>query len=259
MTAIALRTSGTGLMSREDLAKSLNSAAMQMPAVGGENQYLKMTKKGEWVYGQEETEIEPGSLWALNPLSFQQGWVAWDTEAGGAPLQEIMVSINRPMPDKLSLPKLPMSTPDKRGNSYQLEYQEQRSAVFMCVSGEDEGVTCEYKQSSTGAMKLFGSLINSVLAKAEKGDEIVPIGVFDSKPYDHKKYGEIFNPLFNIAEWRTIDDTTPPAEAKTADAKTEAEAAGTDDADEEQKLAEEYQQTAAQDAQAAIPRRRTRR
>ena len=34
--------SGTGLMSREDLAASLNRSAVSMPRVGGDPEFLKM-------------------------------------------------------------------------------------------------------------------------------------------------------------------------------------------------------------------------
>jgi hypothetical protein len=212
MNAIVTRTGGTGLISREDLAKSLNNAAMSMPSVGGDKAFLKMDKNnGEWLFGQEETVIENNSLWAANPMSLKHGWVAWDTNAGGAPVQEIMVPINRPLPPVDSLPELPMGTPDKKtGARSQLQYQAQRSVDFVCVSGEDEETIVEYKQSSTGAMKLFGALTNALLDQVQKGDEIVAVGNLTFDKYKHKQYGWIHNPVFQIIEWRTMDDTAPP-------------------------------------------------
>lgn len=275
--SIALAGTGTGLISREDLAKSLNNAATAMPSVGGDQQYIKMLTKGRdagtWVYGQQETEIEADSLWAINPMSIMHGYVAWDTEGGGAPIEEIMVSINRQLPAKSSLRELPMSTPDKQGRSHQLEYQEQRSFQAVCISGEDEGTTVEYKQSSTGAMKLFGKIINSLLTQVEKGEEIVPIGKWGFSTYEHKKYGEIYNPEFEIVEWRTPADTSPPeakVEAKeeparaprtraaAAAVKAEPEADEPEESDEDKALAAEYAAAAA-GADDSAPRRRQRR
>ena len=272
MNEIVKRAStGLGLISREDLAKSLNNAAMSMPTVGGDKAFLKMDKKnGDWLFGQDEVVVEKDSLWAVNPTSIKQGWVAWDTEAGGAPLQEVMVPINRALPPVDSLPPLPMSTPDKRGVTYQLQYQEQRSVDLTCVSGEDEGITVEYKQSSTGAMKLFGKLVNALLDQVQKGDEIVPVGHLAFETYEHKKYGTTFNPLFNITEWRTMEDDSPPvAEPKPAAepaprtrAAAPAATAPANEApadDDEAALAAEYAAAQAATAANPVPRRRVRR
>lgn len=284
-TSVALPGSaGTGLMTREDLAASLNSASMAMPTVGGDKAYLKMLTKGRdagtWVYGQEETEVEADSLWAADPHSLKQGWVAWDSNSGGAPVQEIMVPINRPLPPINSLPPLGMSAPDKKGNSEQLEYARQQSVDFVCVSGEDEGVVVEYKQSSTGAMKLFGGLTNALLAQVQKGDDIVAIGKLGFSTYEHKKYGEIYNPTFTIVEWRTLADTSPVAaeepakeEAPTRQRRAAAPAAKTPeivdedplgangtDSEEDAKLAADYAaEQAAIAAANPTPRRRERR
>lgn len=252
--------SGTGLMSRDDLAKALNNTAQSLPSVGGDKQFLKMDKNnGEWVYGQDETVVEPDSLWAINPASFKHGWVAWDTNAGGAPVQELMVPINRPLPAVDSLPKLGMATPDRKGNTYQLEYQQQRSVDLVCISGEDEGVSVEYKQSSIGAMKLFGKLTNALLDQLNRApDAIVAVGNLTFEAYTHKKYGKIHNPDFKIVEWRTMDDTSAPGGAEPA---APAAAPKVDTAAEEAALAAEYAATkAAESAQGdATPRRRLRR
>ncbi len=268
MNDVALKpTTGFGLINREDLAKNLENAAMAMPAAGGNNAYLKMDKNnGDWLFGQEETVVEPDSLWAANPLSLKHGWVAWDTNGGGAPVQEIMVSaLSRPLPAQDSLPPLGMGTPDKKGNAVQLVYQQQRSVELVCVSGEDEGTTVEYKQSSTGAMKLFGALINSILDQAQKGEEIVPVGQLTFDKYKHKQYGWIHNPVFAIKEWRTPDDASPveggaPADepAKEEPKRTRAAVEPDPKADEQDEdLGKEYAETAA--AEAATPRRRQRR
>lgn len=274
-TSIALAT-GTGLMSREDLAKSLNNASMSMPTVGGDKQYIKMLTKGRdagtWVYGQQETEVEGDSLWAINPMSIKHGYVAWDTNGGGAPVQEIMLSINRQLPSKDTLPELPMGTPDKNGRAEILTYQDQRSFDAVCISGEDEGTVVEYKQSSTGAMKLFGKVINNLLDQVQKGEEIVPVGKWGFSTYKHTKYGEIYNPEFEIVEWRTPADTSPPEAKEEAKAEepvrerrtraaapaveAKAEEPDAEESDEDKALAAEYAATAEAEA---TPRRRQRR
>lgn len=263
-----VKSPGFGLINREDLAKSLGNAAMAVP-VAGNSAFLKMDKSnGDWLFGQEETVVEPDSLWAVNPLSLKHGWVAWDTNGGGAPVQEIMVSaLNRPLPAQDSLPPLGMGTPDKKsGRAEQLVYQRQNSVELTCVSGEDEGTTVEYKQSSVGAMKLFGGLINAIYDQAGKSEEIIAIGALTFDKYKHKQYGWIHNPVFNIVEWRVPEDTSPvedkpePAKEEPA-ARTRTRAAAAPDPKQEERadedLGKEYAETAA--SEAAAPRRRQRR
>ncbi len=282
MNDIAVRpNTGIGLINRDDLARSLNTAAAQMPAVGGDKQYIKMLTKGRdagtWVFGQQETEVEADSLWAVNPASIKHGYVAWDTDKGGAPVQELMMPINRTLPALNALPVLGMSTPDKKGNTHQLEYQDQRSIDLVCISGEDEGVVVEYKQSSKGAMKLFSKIVNLLLDQIAKGDNIVPVGKLGFSSYDHSSYGETYNPEFEIVEWRTPEDTSPveekaeaaPAAKEAAPARTRTRspaaetvtaAAELGNPDEDDQIAKEYAaEQAAQSGDAAAPRRRQRR
>ena len=36
--------------------------------------YIKMGKDGRWTMGADELELEEGSEWAINPMSFATGW-----------------------------------------------------------------------------------------------------------------------------------------------------------------------------------------
>lgn len=240
--------STAGLPTRESLAASLNNVAAALPSVGGDMQYLKMEKgSGEWLYGQEEMLVDPDSLWAVNPHSIQHGWVAWDSDAGGAPVSEVMVPAARPLPDHNSLPALPQGI---KGNT--LQYKPQRSVQLVCIhdpdgSGKDtdEGTLCEYKQSSTGAMRLFKDLTDKLLGKLMEGDDkIVPIVKLSHSSYKHDRYGKIINPVFEFVEWRAMNDGAKPV------------AAAPEVDDEEAELAAEYEAVA---AEAETPRRRSRR
>lgn len=265
MNELAPRFSGTGLMSRDDLAKSLNNASMTMPRVGGDKQFLKLDKgNGQWIYGQEETLVEDDALWAVNPASFEHGYIAWDE----AQLVEgeVMVPISRNLPAQVALRT---SAPDGQTTG-QNGWQFQMSVDMVCIKGEDEGTVVQYKQSSVGAMKAFRSLTDAVGTQlADNKDEIVPIIVMKSDSYKHKKWGRIFNPIFEIVEWRTMDDNSAPAEAAAepekpaARTRTAAATAPTTSAltpeEEEEALAKEYEATQAAQGGEATPRRRIRR
>lgn len=251
MGEITTFKANAGLVSRDELVRGLNNIVTAAPAVGGEYQFLKMDKgNGEWLYGQEETVVEEGSLWAVNPLSLQYGYIAWneDNKVEG----EVMVPIARPLPDKASLraETLDGQPSGKRG------WQYQQSVVLACVTGEDAGTQVLYKQSSVGSQKLFNALVNAIQSQAEKGAAIVPIVEFKSDSYKHDKYGRIYNPIFEIKEWRTLDDASAPG--------------GSAEQDEEQALAAEYEAEMTKAGKAPVteapppaaadaPRRRVRR
>ena len=58
---------------------ALTSALRNLQPVGGDVgvAIVKMDKGGHWVFGADQTEIEEGSTWAVNPLSFVHGFIAW--------------------------------------------------------------------------------------------------------------------------------------------------------------------------------------
>lgn len=254
-TAVGFAT-GTGLMSREDLVKGLNNVANSIPAVGGDFQFLKMDKgTGEWCYGAQETVTSPKAQWAINPLSIQHGWVCWDSDAGGPPIEEIMVGFISSMPDKNSLPRIGNGAKGKP-----LAYQKQFSFQLLCIAdpdgdGEDTdfNVAAEYKQSSVGAAKAFKVIVDKLRDRANKGEEaIVPVVRLSNDRYKHDTYGWIQNPIFDIVEWRTMN----------GEAATKADAAQDepDEDDEAAALAVEYEAAKAAEAPAEdTPRRRTRR
>lgn len=270
---------GTGLMTRDDMARGLNNVSMAAPRVGGDKQFLKLDKgNGDWVYGQEETLVEEGSRWAVNPQSFEYGYIAWDLnqQVEG----EVMVPITRPLPAQSDLRT---KQPDGKTTG-QNGWQYQQSVDLVCISGEDEGTVCQYKQSSVGSQKLFAALINAVSSQIAKGDDaIVPIITMKSDSYKHKKWGRINNPIFDIVEFQTMDGPAVPAAASKEPVKAEdpprsrmprgtvinadpvvqsggavASATAPDD-EEEAALAREYEAASAAVAENPVPRRRVRR
>ena len=246
---------GTGLISRDDLARSLNNVATAAPRVGGDKQYLKMDKgNGDWVYGQEETVVEDGSLWAINPASLTYGYISWD--ANQQVEGEVMVSISRPLPDPSALRT---QAPDGQTTG-EHGWQFQQSVDLVCVSGEDVGAECQYKQSSVGARKLFAALTDALAGQLAKGsDAIVPIIRMTSDSYKHKKWGRIFNPLFEIVEWRTLDDSSKPTAAEPAPAAKAAAKTVEAPADEAEEAEIEQEYVEAQTEASPSPRRRVRR
>jgi hypothetical protein len=172
--------------------KALTNAASV--AAPGNTPFLRMLKgNGMWVYGANETEVQPGSHWAINPLSLQAGWVCWNPE-GGKPLGKRMVSIFQPPISRSDLPDI--------GN----DWDENISFQLQCVTGEDKDLLVEYTANSYGGRKAFGELTTSFQRQLDVDAKlIVPIVELLFETYKHSTYGQIYNPVFKIEHWVSME------------------------------------------------------
>lgn len=179
--------------------------------------FLRMLKDGEWVYGQEDIEVENGSLWAANPLSIEHGWTAWDrspkADNSNGPLGEVMVPQSMPLPNKAEL------------KDVGADWEYQTSIVFQCLNGTDKGEQVKYKASSVGASKAMDELVKAISRQLD-ADETKPVPVvkFSNSTYSHKQYGKVYEPVLDIVDWLPLTDETPEVaepEAKAEEPKAE--------------------------------------
>lgn len=171
---------------------------------------LKMDKTGHWVFGADQTEVEDDSTWAINPFSFVHGFIAW---GDGEVLGEKMVSVADPLPEVDAAPG-----GAKNG------WQKQVGVSLKCVSGEDNGLECRYATTSVGGVRSVQSLAVTIATQVEK-DPTKPVAIVRLKKdhYQHKSYGKIYTPVFEVVQWVSMDGAEPEAEAAPAE---EAPAAG---------------------------------
>jgi hypothetical protein len=180
-----------------NMSAALRQSAKQTGT--GSDPYLKCAK-GEWIYGADDTEVEEDSLWAVNPLSFEHGWVAWGSKERkneGVNVGEIMVPAVQPLPDELALPEV---------NG---DWSKSISFQLSCVSGEDEGTQVLYKANSHGAKKAYAVILELIVDKIDAGDsEIVPIVLLETDSYKHATYGKIHTPILEVKKWITLEANT---------------------------------------------------
>ena len=161
---------------------------------------LKMDKTGHWVFGADQTEIEDGSTWAVNPFSFVHGYIAW---GDGEVLAEKMVSVSEP------LPNIDVAPPGaKKG------WETQVGMSLKCLTGDDEGMEARYTTTSVGGKRSVQTLALAIAAQVEK-DQLKPVPVVRLKKdhYTHKSYGKIFTPVFEVVEWASMDGKTEEVDA----------------------------------------------
>jgi hypothetical protein len=179
---------------------ALTNALRNLQPVGGDVgvAIIKMDKGGHWVFGADQTEIEEGSTWAVNPLSFVHGFIAW---GDGDVLGEKMVSIANPLPELDEAP-----TGAKKG------WESQVGMSMKCVSGDDKGLEARYTVTSVGGKRAVQTLAVALADQVDK-DQTKPVAIVRLKKdhYQHKSYGKIYTPVFEIVEWMSMDGEAPEA------------------------------------------------
>ena len=194
---------GANLPSVKSLSSALRSIESSASATG--MAILKMDKTGHWVFGADQTEAEDDSLWAINPFSFVHGYIAW---GDGEVLGEKMVSVADPLPE---LDPAPGGA--KRG------WEMQIGMTLACTNGEDEGLQARYSVTSVGGKRAVQALAVAIAEQVDK-DQTKPVPVVRLKKehYQHKSYGRIFTPVFDLVKWVSMDANTAGETVEEADA-----------------------------------------
>lgn len=197
--------SSAGLPAVTSLSTALRNIEVDVGPAG--TAILKMDKTGHWVFGADQTEAEEDSKWAINPFSFVHGFIAW---GDGEVLGEKMVSVSQPLPELEPAP--PQS---KKG------WETQVGLSLKCISGQDAGLEARYSTTSVGGKRAVQTLAAAIAAQVERDQsKPVPVVLLKKEHYQHKSYGRIYTPVFEIVEWVSMegeapsnDDETPPPAA----------------------------------------------
>lgn len=219
------------LASLNDLGTHLANVQRSMSSTSAEP-FLRMGRDGKWIYGADGVEVEPGSQWAVHPLSVEHGYVCWNREdTGQKKLGDAMVPFTQPKPALASLPV--------HGSS---PWAEQISFVLVCVSGEDTGTQVKYASSSIGGMnEVKNNLLNTMIGRIEKEkkqhgsidpetSEIVPVVTLDNSFYIHSQYGKIYTPIFSIVRWGSLSNQEEKPAPRAANMAEEPTVAASPDA-----------------------------
>jgi hypothetical protein len=176
---------------------------------------LKMDKTGHWVFGADQTDVQDGTAWAVNPFSFVHGYIAW---GDGVVLGERMESVPAPKPDLGPAP-----------TGWLKGWEDQIGMSLRCVSGEDDGMEVRFSTTSVGGKRAVQELAAALATQVETNQETpVPKITLTSEHYQHKSYGRIYTPVFTVVDWwplsgdpkpqgaLALGDTTPTRRRKSA-------------------------------------------
>ena len=173
-----------------NLSSALRSISADVPA--GNSVILKMDKTGHWVFGADQTEVEDGSSWAINPFSFIHGFIAW---GDGEVLGEKMVPVSSP------LPEMDVAPPNaKRG------WETQVGMSLKCMDGEDKDMEARFSTTSVGGKRAVQALALAIAQQVDADpSKPVPVVALKREHYQHKSYGRIYTPVFEILKWIGMD------------------------------------------------------
>jgi hypothetical protein len=193
-----------GLPAVSTLSTALRQIHTDVPGAGAA--ILKMDKTGHWVFGADQTEVEEGSVWAINPFSFVHGFIAW---GDGEVLGEKMVSVSQPLPELDSPPP-----GCKKG------WETQVGLSLKCVTGTDKGTEVRFSTTSVGGKRAVQALAVALADQVEK-DQSKPVAMvlLKKEHYQHKSYGRIYTPIFDVQEWVSMDAEPAAGEEEAAPAR----------------------------------------
>jgi len=184
-----VKFASAGLPAVATLATSLRKLESAAPM---SSVILKMDRTGHWIFGADQTEVEDDARWAVNPFSFVHGYIAW---GDGEVLAEKMCSVTEPLPE---LDAAPPSA--KKG------WEQQVGMMLKCTTGEDAGMEARFTTTSVGGKRAVQTLAVAIATQVEKDpSKPVPIVTLGKDHYQHKSYGRIYTPVFEIVEWVSMD------------------------------------------------------
>ncbi len=186
--------SKAGLPAISTLSSALKSISASAGPVGVV--ILKMDKTGHWVFGADQTEVEDDSTWAVNPFSFVHGFIAW---GDGEVLGEKMVAVSQPLPEIDDAPP-----GAKKG------WEQQIGMSLKCLTGDDAGMEARFTTTSVGGKRGVQTIAAALAEQVEKDQtKPVPVVMLKKDHYQHKSYGKIYTPVFEIVEWVSMEGEEP--------------------------------------------------
>jgi len=155
---------------------------------------------GAWGYGQRRIIPEPDSRWAINPLTFQRGYIAFGPDK--KVLGEHLASIAKPMIDVTTLPNV------------NAPWQEEWTVNMKCLDGADAGVEVIFKANTDGGIKAIVTVIELVRNQIDRGQDehkgkIAPIAKLERDSYPHPQYGKTNIPVLTVVDWMPLDGPAP--------------------------------------------------
>ncbi len=167
----------------------------------GDFQYMKFAA-GDWTFGQDNTETQPGSIWSVNPRLFA-GYIAWPSDGLGEPLAKHLGQVGvDPLVTLATLGDPPAGARDG--------WKPLKGCLLKCLNGEDKDTQVLFQASSGGGIKGINALFAQIVQRLKGGLDCIPQVKLETSSYFNKKYKkDIDEPIFNIVGWDALEAKAP--------------------------------------------------
>lgn len=232
-TTPATTAAAGALAGLQNLKAGLQNVTQNVLSAGGDP-ILKLQTDGLWAFGQDNVEVQEGSLWAINPFSIRQGIVCWKViPQNSRETRELygkhLVGMSAPFPDRNQ------QAYDKDGNAVdhaKHPWNDVIGADLFCTNGDDKGEQVIYEPSSKGGISAMRDFINKQLIPHLDKDPSTPVALvkLESDSYNNKLTGgKTYFPILTVVDWISGDTVPAPkadepeGEGETAQTQQQAE------------------------------------
>lgn len=196
-----LTTRGGGyLATNDDYFAALAAEASGLKGGGDGKAFMKFDgNDGSASYGADDTPIERGTEFAMNPRSYARGWVIW---VDGEVVHEEMVKLEEgPQPRKADLPdKGPYGEEDGPVEQYTIDFKLLDEPYVEMVF---QANNVSKRRALAGLLKDFGNAFRNNPGK-------VPVVRLDAREFEGKTKGgrkvTKYAPEFKIVRWMSEAD-----------------------------------------------------
>lgn len=198
-------------------------------SVAGGKPLLKMDKSGDWTLGKDGPEMAPETEFLVPVTSIFMGFIAWKNN------QPMDKETSHPFKGEPRIIKSQLNQDlgqhtegDRAGEP--VKWDDMVGFDLYAIDGPDTGDSGVFETGTYGGKAAFHDFMKAVgaQARAEDGNDpnamaIHPVVKLSSDSYKHKKYGKIFNPIFEIVDWLTFDEIANENLMTEGEAEAEAE------------------------------------
>lgn len=158
---------------------------------GGGAQFLSFDSKrtGEWLFGVER-EPCTGDEFGMDLSSLKHGYVQWHNKKAN----RLLVPVTSDLPT----PQQPISYTDNKGREQVDEAMEARAfeGVFS------DGTRFVFETNSFGGRKAVDAIFGQLFMRARTENPFMfPRLKLSSDSYEHKTFGVVFTPVFDVVAW----------------------------------------------------------